>query len=186
MDAIRAAGASWWPLAMARELDDAILNLRTNELDIGLWIVKTSGNPEAVLEVDRQLCEHRSNWFVREVINMVRRTLARLEVSSRSIYALIEEGSCFAGTLMELALAADRVYMLSIPDKPDATFIALSEMNFGPYESVSEHSRVEFAILRRRGIGGEGQGDDRQDNQRGGGVQPRLGHRHARRSGLGR
>ncbi len=142
VEAIRAAGANWWPLAMARELDDAVLNLRTNELEIGLWIVKTSGDPEAVLEVDRQLSAHSSNWFVREVINLMRRTLARLEVSSRSIYAVIEEGSCFAGTLMELALAADRVYMLSIPDRPHATLIALSEMNFGPYESVSERSRV--------------------------------------------
>jgi benzoyl-CoA-dihydrodiol lyase len=141
-EAIRAAGASWWPLAMARELDDAILNLRTNDLDIGLWIIKTSGNPDAVLEVDQQLYEQRSEWFVREVTGMLRRTLARLETSSRSIYAVIEEGSCFAGTLMELALAADRIYMLSIPDSPDATSIAVSEMNFGPLESVSQQSRV--------------------------------------------
>jgi len=127
---IKAAGASWWPLQMARELDDAILGLRTNELELGLWILKTSGNPEAVLEVDRQLLEHRANWFVREVINMLRRTFARLDVASRSMYAVIEEGSCFAGTLFELALASDRSYMLNSPDNPKATFIALSEMNF--------------------------------------------------------
>jgi benzoyl-CoA-dihydrodiol lyase len=142
VEAIRVAGASWWPLAMARELDDAILNLRTNDLEIGLWIVKASGNPDAVLEVDRQLSEYRSDWFVREVTGMLRRTLARLETSSRSIYSVIEEGSCFAGTLMELALAADRTYMLSIPDSPDKTFIAVSPMNFGALESVSQQSRI--------------------------------------------
>ena len=139
---IKAAGAGWWPLAMARELDDAILRLRTNELEIGLWMVKTSGTHDAMLEVDRQLCEHRADWFVREVINMLRRTLARLEVSSRSIYAVIEEGSCFVGTLMELALAADRVYMLSIADRPEATFIAVTEMNFGPLENVNQQARI--------------------------------------------
>ena len=128
---IKAAGASWWPLQMARELDDAILMLRTNELELGLWILKTSGNAGSVLELDRQLIEHRSDWFVREVINMLRRTFARLDVSSRSMYAVVEEGSCFAGTLMELALAADRSYMLNLPDNPNATFVALSEMNFG-------------------------------------------------------
>jgi benzoyl-CoA-dihydrodiol lyase len=128
---IKAAGASWWPLQMARELDDAILMLRTNELELGLWILKTRGDADAALEIDRQLIEHRSDWFVREVINMLRRTLARLDVSSRSMYAVVEEGSCFAGTLMELALAADRSYMLNLTDNPKATFVALSEMNFG-------------------------------------------------------
>jgi benzoyl-CoA-dihydrodiol lyase len=128
---IKAAGASWWPLQMARELDDAILMLRTNELELGLWILKSGGNADAVLEIDRQLIEHRSDWFVREVTNMLRRTFARLDVSSRSMYAVIEEGSCFAGTLMELALAADRSYMLNLPDNADATFVALSEINFG-------------------------------------------------------
>jgi len=139
---IKAAGASWWPLQMARELDDAILNLRTNELELGMWILKTSGNPDALLEIDRQLIEHQRNWFVREVVNMLRRTLARLEVSSRSMYALIEEGSCFAGTLLELALAADRSYMLNISENPDATFVALSEMNFWALESPSGQSRI--------------------------------------------
>jgi benzoyl-CoA-dihydrodiol lyase len=139
---IKAAGASWWPLEMARELDDAILSLRTNELELGMWILKTSGNPDALLEIDRQLVEHRHNWFVREVVNMLRRTFARLDVSARSMYAVIEEGSCFAGTLLELALAADRTYMLNNPENPNATFVALSEMNFGPLESVSEQSRI--------------------------------------------
>jgi len=133
LEKIIAAGANWWPLQVARELDDALLSLRTNEPELGLWIMKTSGNTDAVLEIDRQLVAHHSHWFVREVINMLRRTLSRLDVSSRSIYAMIEEGSCFAGTLLELALAADRSYMLRIADNPDATFVALSEMNFGPF-----------------------------------------------------
>src|SRR5207237_2582982 len=137
---IRAAGMTWWPLQMARELDDAVLSLRTNELELGLWILKTSGNADAVLEIDRQLAEHRSNWFVREVINMLRRMFARLDVASRSMYAIIEEGSCFAGTLFELALAADRSYMLNNPANPEATFIALSEMNLNLSRNVEAQS----------------------------------------------
>jgi benzoyl-CoA-dihydrodiol lyase len=161
LEDIRKAGADWWPLQMARELDDAILSLRTNQLDLGLWILKSSGNPEALLEIDRQLIEHRSNWFVREVINMLRRTFARLDVSSRSMYAVIEEGSCFAGTLMELALAADRSYMLNNPDNSEATFIILSEMNFGPLESLSGQSRLaarfygdQQTVQQLRGLAG--------------------------------
>lgn len=138
---INAAGANWWPLQMARELDDAILSLRTNELELGLWILKTTGNADAVLEIDRQLVQHRESWFVREVINMLRRTFQRLDVASRSMYAVIEEGSCFAGTLFELALVADRSYMLNNPVNPQATFVALSEMNF-TLESVSGAPRL--------------------------------------------
>jgi len=140
--AIKQAGAAWWPLQMARELDDAILSLRTNELELGLWILKTAGNAEAVLEIDRQLTQHASDWFVREVTNYLRRTLQRLDVSSRSMYAVVEEGSCFAGTLFELALAADRTYMLHLPDSPEATFVALSEMNFLKLESVMGVTRL--------------------------------------------
>src|SRR5205823_10526287 len=109
---IQAQGAAWWPLQMARELDDAILCLRTNQLDIGTWLLKTEGDPNAVLAVDVAMLQHADNWFVRETVGMLRRTFARLEISSRSLFALIEPGSCFAGTLFELALAADRSYML--------------------------------------------------------------------------
>jgi len=132
--------AHWWPLQMARELDDAILSLRTNELDLGLWILKTSGDPESVLAIDRHMVEHQSHWFVREVLGMLRRTLARLDVSSRSMYAVVEPGSCFAGSLLELALAADRVYML---DSADAPAIVLSELNFGALPTVAQTSRIE-------------------------------------------
>jgi benzoyl-CoA-dihydrodiol lyase len=142
---IRSAGASWWPLQMARELDDAILMLRTNELELGLWIFKTSGSADAVLEIDRQLFQHRTDWFVREVIGMLRRAFARLDVSSRSMYAVIEESSCFAGTLFELALAADRSYMLNLADNPESVFVMLSEMNFDHAEAASADSFAPFA-----------------------------------------
>ena len=103
-------------LQLARELDDAILSMRTNALDIGIWLVKTAGDPSAVLEVDATLARHAEHWLVRETVGFLRRTLARLDVSSRTLFALVESGSCFAGTLLELALAADRIYMQRLPD----------------------------------------------------------------------
>ncbi|MFO1216756.1 MAG: 2,3-epoxybenzoyl-CoA dihydrolase [Burkholderiaceae bacterium] len=140
---IEAAGAAWWPLAMARELDDAILSMRTNELDIGLWQLKTEGDAQSVLAVDRVLARHAGHWFVRETIGMLRRTLARLDVSSRTLFALIEPGSCFAGTLAELAFAADRAYMLALPDDAArAPKLCLSEQNFGAYPMVNGQSRL--------------------------------------------
>ncbi len=141
--AIEAAGASWWPLAMARELDDAILSMRTNELDIGTWILTTEGDAAAVLECDASLAAHAAHGFVREVAGFLRRTLARLDVSSRTLYALIEPGSCFAGTLAELALAADRAYMLALAgDDALAPKLVLSEMNFSAYPMVNGQSRL--------------------------------------------
>ena len=143
LEQIRAAGASWWPLAMARELDDAILLLRTNDLEIGLWILKTRGDIDAVLGADASLKQHAADWFVRETIGMLRRTLARLDVTSRTLFAIIDQGSCFAGTLLELALAADRSYMLLLPqEEGSAPAVALSEMNFGDYPTVNHLSRV--------------------------------------------
>jgi benzoyl-CoA-dihydrodiol lyase len=136
---IVAAGAEWWPLRMSRELDDAILSLRANQLDLGLWILKTEGDGKNVLAIDSTLLTHRSHWLVREVIGMMRRTFARLDVTSRSIYAVIEPGSCFVGCLFELALAADRVYMRDDPK----TGVGLSEMNFGGLEAPNGLSRVE-------------------------------------------
>ena len=143
IEAIAGAGAAWWPLAMARELDDAILLLRTNEPQMGTWLLKTAGDPALVLAADATLEKHRSHWFVRETIGMLRRTLARLDVTSRTLYALIEPGSCFAGTLLEVALAADRSYMLTLPpDDQTAPRIALSAMNFGAYPMVNGLSRL--------------------------------------------
>jgi benzoyl-CoA-dihydrodiol lyase len=137
-----AAGANWWPLQMSRELDDAILTLRTSELDLGLWILKATGNPDAVLAADEFLLNHQDNWFVREVMGMMRRTFARIDVSSRSLYAIIEPGSCFAGTLFELALAADRIYMRDSQDGENVATVVLSRMNFGALPIVNGLSRV--------------------------------------------
>ena len=131
---IVALGAAWWPLQMARELDDAILTLRTNQLELGTWLLKTRGSIDHVLAVDAAMEKNRSNWFVREVLGMLRRTLARLDVSSRTLFALIEPGSCFAGTLAELAFAADRTYMLNAEE--NAPEIALSALNFDSYPRV--------------------------------------------------
>ena len=140
---ILALGVDWWPLAVARELDDAILMLRSNELEIGTWILKTRGESRRVLAVDESLATHAGHWFVRETIGQLRRTLARLDVSSRSLFAIIDAGSCFAGTLFELALAADRSYMLMAPEQADAPRIDLSRQNFGAYPSVAGLSRIE-------------------------------------------
>jgi benzoyl-CoA-dihydrodiol lyase len=140
---ILAAGANWWPLRAARELDDAILHLRTNYLQFGVWVLKTRGDARHVLAVDDSLLAHQANWFVREVVGQLRRTLARLDVSSRSLFALIEPGSCFAGTLFEFALAADRTYMLSQSVTAGGPAIALSEVNFGLYPAVHGRTRLE-------------------------------------------
>ncbi|MNQ10625.1 Benzoyl-CoA-dihydrodiol lyase [compost metagenome] len=144
---IMAAGAAWWPLQMARELDDAILTMRTNELDIGTWIFKTEGDAAAVLAADAALQRHADHWFVRETAGMLRRTLARLDVTSRSLFALIEPGSCFVGTLLELALAADRSYMLDSEADADvdepAAQIVVGERNFGAYPMVNGQSRLQ-------------------------------------------
>ncbi len=137
---ILAAGDRWWPLQMARELDDAILMLRTNHLTLGTWVLKTAGDPKRVLAVDAVLQALSGHWLVRETVGLLRRTLARLDVSSRTLIALIEPGSCFAGTLLELALAADRTYMADFTEL--APSIALSDMNFGVFPRVDGQSRL--------------------------------------------
>jgi len=142
LEKVTEAGADWWPLQMARELDDAILTLRAGELDLGLWIIKTAGNPGAVLASDEFILKHQKNWFVREVLGMMRRTFARIDVTSRSIYAIVEPGSCFAGTLLELALAADRIYMRDTQEGESAPTMTLSNMNFGPLPMVNKLSRL--------------------------------------------
>jgi benzoyl-CoA-dihydrodiol lyase len=142
--AIEAAGTAWWPLALARELDDAILNLRTNELDIGTWLLKTEGDAKAVLASDAVMLAHKDHWLVRETIGALRRTLARLDVSSRTLFAVVQEGSCFAGTLAELAFAADRTYMLALPDDAErAPKLVLNEFNFGFFPMVNDQSRLQ-------------------------------------------
>jgi len=141
---IHALGDQWWPLAMARELDDAILMLRVNELELGLVLIKTVGSIDAVLASDALMLQNTSDWLVGETIGLLRRTLARLDVSSRSLYALIEPGSCFAGILFELALAADRSYMLALPEgEGEAPKIALDDFN-GMLPAV--HGRCRLTV----------------------------------------
>jgi benzoyl-CoA-dihydrodiol lyase len=132
--------AEWYPLRLARELDRVILDLRHNHLDIGLWLLKTQGDLQAVLKLDALLEEHKGDWFVRETIGYLRRTFSRLDVSSRSMFAIVDSGSCFGGTLMELALAADRSYMLDVEDGPK---VALSALNYGTYPMANGLSRLE-------------------------------------------
>ncbi|BDD93346.1 benzoyl-CoA-dihydrodiol lyase [Pandoraea cepalis] len=140
---IEAAGVNWWPLKMARELDDAILNLRTNELDIGTWLLRTEGEAKHVLAADASLLAHQDHWLVRETIGMLRRTFARIDVSSRSLFALIEPDSCFTGTLAEFAFAADRTYMAALPaSEEDEPAITLTEVNFGLLPMVTDQSRL--------------------------------------------
>jgi benzoyl-CoA-dihydrodiol lyase len=140
---IEAQGAAWYPLALARELEDAILNMRTNELDIGTWLIRTEGESAAVLAMDATLLAHQNHWLVRETIGLLRRTFSRLDVSSRSLFALIEAGSCFAGSFLELALACDRSYHLALPDdEAKAPKITVGEMNFGLYPMATGQSRL--------------------------------------------
>jgi benzoyl-CoA-dihydrodiol lyase len=141
--AIEGQGAAWYPLALARELEDAILSMRTNELEIGVWLIKTEGELEAALAMDATLRALKGHWLVRETIGYLRRTFSRLDVTSRSLFALVEEGSCFAGALLEPALACDRIYHLALPgDEARAPRIALSEANFGDYPMASRQSRL--------------------------------------------
>ncbi len=140
---IEAAGNNWYPLAMARELEDAILSMRTNELDIGTWLVKTQGEAAAVLAMDAVLLAHKDHWLVRETTGLLRRTLSRLDVSSRSLFALVEAGSCFSGTFLELALACDRIYHLALPDDAaKSPTITVADVNFGVYPMATGESRL--------------------------------------------
>ncbi len=140
---IEAAGAAWYPLQMARELEDAILQMRTNELEIGTWLIKTEGDSAAVLAMDATLQANTGHWLVRETLGLLRRTFSRLDVSSRSLFALIEPGSCFAGTLLELALACDRSYHLALPDdEARAPKLTVGDINFGRYPMVTGQSRL--------------------------------------------
>ena len=143
MAAAQALGDQWFPLALARELEDAILHMRTNELDIGLWLIKTSGDAQAVLAMDAFVMAHQDHWLVRQTIGYLRRTFSRLDVSSRSLFALIEPGSCFAGSYLELALACDRSYMLALPDdEAQAPAITVGDTNFGLYPMATGQSRL--------------------------------------------
>ena len=152
LDAVHAAGAGWWPLAVCRELDDVILRLRFNELELGTWVFRTRGDPAAVTALDGFLEEHAKDWLVREVTLYWKRTLNRLDVTARSLFALVEPGSCFAGTLFELVLAADRSFMLDGGFEDDPTppaTVRLTAMNLGPLPGCNGLARLESRFLDR-------------------------------------
>ena len=152
-EAIEAAGANWYPLKLQRELDDAILNLRTNELEAGTWVIKTRGDAAQVMKMDQVLASLKNHWLVKETTGALRRTLARLDVTSRSLIALVDSGSCFAGTFYELALACDRIYMLDLPDSPDAApALQLSQANFGWFPAVNGLSRLQTRFYEDAGV----------------------------------
>jgi len=148
-----AQGAAFWPLAVTRELDDLILDLRTNETELGTWVFRTEGDPALVLAHDDLLLNNKGDWFANEVLQYLKRTLRRLDVTSRSLIAAIEPGSCFAGSLLELALAADRSFQLAgvfetvdsntgDPDAEPAT-VTLGEMNLGPLTMSNGLTRLQ-------------------------------------------
>jgi benzoyl-CoA-dihydrodiol lyase len=146
-DAWLAAGDRAWALAAVRELDDLILHLRTNEPELGTWVLRTAGSPSALQAVDEAMAGHAHHWFVREIILYWKRTLKRLDVTSRSLIALIEPVSCFAGTLLELALAADRSYLLDA----EGSTIRLTSMNFGHYPMANGLTRLATRFLSEPG-----------------------------------
>ncbi|MGE0651509.1 MAG: benzoyl-CoA-dihydrodiol lyase, partial [Alphaproteobacteria bacterium] len=150
---IHAQGDGFWPLAVARELDDLILHLRTNEPIIGLWVFKTEGDPELVAKADEALARNAKDWLVREITLYLKRTLKRIDVTSRSIIALVEPGSCFTGTLAELLLTADRSFMLdgTLDGKNAPAKIRLTEMNFGPYVMGNGLTRIATRYLGEDG-----------------------------------
>jgi len=150
LESIHAAGANYWPIAMARELDDAIMHLSFNELELGTWVLRTRGEAGQIAIIDQTLVRHQEHWLVREIILNIKRVLKRLDLASRSLVALIEPGSCFAGTLLELVFAADRSYMM------DGTFeggnemqamLRSTEMNFGPLPMCNELTRLQTRFL---------------------------------------
>src|SRR4051794_31876930 len=144
-DAIVAAGDRFWPLRVFRELDDALLRLRLDEPLIGTVVVKSQGAAERVLALDEVLVAHGNHWLVREIVHFIKRTLKRMDLTSRSFFAIIEPGSCFAGTLFELVLACDRSYMLDDPDRPNE--VALSGMNAGPLTMSNGLTRLQSRFL---------------------------------------
>ena len=179
-----ARGDQFWPLRAFRELDDALLRLRVNEPEIGTIVLKTRGDPDAMLAMDELLLANQDHWLVREIVHFMKRTLKRIDLTSRSFFALIEPGSCFAGTLFELALAADRSYML---DDPDAGQHAsrCRAMNAGPLPMSNGLTRLQTRFLGRAGAGRRG-ARARRAVRSAGRARGRPRHVRARRHRLGR
>jgi benzoyl-CoA-dihydrodiol lyase len=149
-EAIRQSGDSYWPLQTYRELDDALLHLRVNEPEIGVVCIRTKGDIDRVLSIDRTLAEHREHWLIREIVLQMARTLRRLDLTAKSFFAIIDPGSCFAGNLLELALAADRSYMLSNSEGPSPE-IAVSELNAGALPMSNGLTRLHSRFLAEPG-----------------------------------
>jgi benzoyl-CoA-dihydrodiol lyase len=145
VEEIQKLGDAFWPLQAYRELDDALLHLRVNEPEIGLVCIRTEGNIENVLALDRTLAANRDHWLVREIILLMARTLRRLDLTAKSFFAIVEPGSCFAGNLLELLLASDRSYMLNNPD--EAIEIAFSELNAGAFPMSNGLTRLQSRFL---------------------------------------
>jgi benzoyl-CoA-dihydrodiol lyase len=151
-DAARRLGSAFWPLAVARQLDDLILHLRTNEISLGTWVVKTAGDMDVLLQHDRFLFAERSaDWFMNEVALLLKRVLKRLDVTSRSLIALIEPGSCFGGLLLELALACDEQFMLdgTMDDDGQPANVVITESNTGVFPMGNDLSRLESRFFGR-------------------------------------
>jgi benzoyl-CoA-dihydrodiol lyase len=142
---IIAAGDQFWPLRAFRELDDALLRLRVNEPEVGTIVIRTEGDRDAVLAIDQTLVAHQSHWLVREIVHFMKRTLKRVDLTARTFFAFIENGSAFAGSLFELALAADRSYMFH--DDAEENVVALSPMNFGPLPMSNALTRLQTRFL---------------------------------------
>jgi benzoyl-CoA-dihydrodiol lyase len=144
-DAMQAAGDQFWPLRAFRELDDAILRLRHNEPEIGVIVFKTEGDPAKVLEADRAVLANQDHWLAREILHFMKRTLKRVDLTARSLFAIIEPGNAFAGSLFEIALACDRQYMLDDPDQPNS--IRLGPMNGGVLPMSNGITRLQVRFL---------------------------------------
>jgi len=142
---IHAAGSSWEPFLLFRELDHALLQMRFDHLEVGTLLIRTEGDAAHVLRMDAALEENAGDWFVSEVRHFIKRVLKRLDLMARSLFTLIEPGSCFAGTFLEFALAADRSYMMDDPDQPN--WVQLSPMNAGPYPMPNGLTRLESRFL---------------------------------------
>ncbi len=146
---IHAEGAAFWPLAVARELDDLILHLRTNEPVIGIWVMKTEGDSDLVAQADEVLLKNADDWLVREITLYLKRTLKRIDVTSRTVITLVEPGSCFTGTLAELLFVADRSFMLdgTLDGNNTPAKVRLTEMNFGAYPMGNGLTRLQTRFL---------------------------------------
>ena len=152
ISALHQLGDASWPLAVVRELDDLILDLRTNEPELGTWVLRTSGDADRVLSYDQLLLDNEGDWLASEITLYLKRTLKRLDVTSRSLIALIEPGSCFAGSLLELALTADRSYQLAGlaedgPPEAGEAMITVSGMNSGPLPMGNGLTRLQTRFL---------------------------------------